>query len=77
MSTLWLTHVLIDWLPTHMLVIHVLLLFAVLNPFVLPFGAIYFFVETGVIKNQVSSEKSYCSCFLLASAAHTRLCQKL
>lgn len=41
------------WLPNHMLVIHVLLLFASLNPFVLPFGAIYFFVQTGVIKNQL------------------------
>lgn len=41
------------WLPTHMLVIHVLLLFSVLNPFVLPFGAIYFFVELGVMKNQL------------------------
>lgn len=33
--------------------IHVLLLFSVLNPFVLPFGAIYFFIENGVMKNQV------------------------
>ncbi|KAG7088362.1 hypothetical protein E1B28_012366 [Marasmius oreades] len=41
------------WLPTHLLVIHVLLLFSVLNPFVLPFGCIYFFVETGVVKNQL------------------------
>ncbi|KAL1736526.1 hypothetical protein EV714DRAFT_198114 [Schizophyllum commune] len=41
------------WLPNHLLVIHVLVLFAVLNPFVLPFGAIYFFVQCGVIKNQL------------------------
>ncbi|KAF5369353.1 hypothetical protein D9758_002763 [Tetrapyrgos nigripes] len=41
------------WLPTHMLVIHVLLLFSVLNPFVIPFGAFYFFIEAGVIKNQL------------------------
>uniref|UniRef100_A0A0W0G127 DUF221-domain-containing protein n=2 Tax=Moniliophthora roreri TaxID=221103 RepID=A0A0W0G127_MONRR len=41
------------WLPTHLLVIHVLLLFSVLNPFVLPFGCIYFFVENGVVKNQL------------------------
>ncbi|KAF9267346.1 hypothetical protein L218DRAFT_1060664 [Marasmius fiardii PR-910] len=41
------------WLPTHLLVVHVLLLFSVLNPFVLPFGCIYFFVETGVVKNQL------------------------
>ncbi|KAK0464387.1 uncharacterized protein EV420DRAFT_1263449 [Desarmillaria tabescens] len=41
------------WLPTHLLVIHVLMVFAVLNPVVLPFGTFYFFVETGVIKNQL------------------------
>ncbi|OJA09613.1 hypothetical protein AZE42_01404 [Rhizopogon vesiculosus] len=35
------------WLPNHLLVIHVLLLFALLNPLVLPFGLIYFSVETG------------------------------
>ncbi|KAF5360772.1 hypothetical protein D9756_004691 [Leucocoprinus leucothites] len=40
------------WLPNHMLVIHVLLLFSVLNPFVLPFGTLYFFIQSGVIKNQ-------------------------
>ncbi|CAK5284161.1 unnamed protein product [Mycena citricolor] len=43
----------VDWLPTHLLVIHVLMLFMVLNPTVIPFGAIYFFVETGVVKNQL------------------------
>ncbi|PPQ91695.1 hypothetical protein CVT25_012908 [Psilocybe cyanescens] len=42
-----------DWLPNHTLVIHVLLLFSVLNPFVLPFGALYFFVQSGVVKNQL------------------------
>ncbi|THV00838.1 DUF221-domain-containing protein [Dendrothele bispora CBS 962.96] len=41
------------WLPTHLLVIHVLLLFSVLNPFVIPFGAFYFFIEAGVVKNQL------------------------
>ncbi|KAJ7672754.1 hypothetical protein B0H17DRAFT_1170837 [Mycena rosella] len=41
------------WLPTHLLVIHVLMLFMVLNPFVIPFGAIYFFIEAGVVKNQL------------------------
>ncbi|KAF7298976.1 CBM1 domain-containing protein [Mycena indigotica] len=41
------------WLPTHLLVIHVLLLFMVLNPFVIPFGAFYFFIEAGVVKNQL------------------------
>jgi hypothetical protein len=42
-----------DWFPNHCLVLHVLLLFSVLNPFVLPFGTLYFFVQTGVMKNQV------------------------
>ncbi|RDB18089.1 Calcium permeable stress-gated cation channel 1 [Hypsizygus marmoreus] len=41
------------WLPNHMLVIHVLMLFSVFNPFVLPFGALYFFVQSGVVKNQL------------------------
>ncbi|TFK40830.1 hypothetical protein BDQ12DRAFT_721445 [Crucibulum laeve] len=41
------------WLPNHLMVIHVLLLFAVLNPFVLPFGTLYFFVQSGVMKNQL------------------------
>ncbi|TRM64114.1 hypothetical protein BD626DRAFT_493819 [Schizophyllum amplum] len=43
----------VHWLPNHLLVVNVLVLFAVLNPFVLPFGAIYFFVQCGVIKNQL------------------------
>ncbi|KAG1751153.1 hypothetical protein EDB19DRAFT_1675660 [Suillus lakei] len=41
------------WLPNHLLVIHVLLLFALLNPLVIPFGLIYFSVETAVVKNQL------------------------
>ncbi|KAJ6585051.1 hypothetical protein B0H19DRAFT_1206666 [Mycena capillaripes] len=41
------------WLPTHLLVVHVLMLFMVLNPFVIPFGAFYFFIEAGVVKNQL------------------------
>jgi hypothetical protein len=36
-----------DWLPNHLLVIHVLVLFAVLNPLVVPFGLIYFLIEQG------------------------------
>ncbi|PBK97545.1 hypothetical protein ARMGADRAFT_1076012 [Armillaria gallica] len=43
----------VNWLPTRLLVIHVLMVFAVLNPVVLPFGTFYFFVEAGVIKNQL------------------------
>ncbi|KAJ4482111.1 hypothetical protein J3R30DRAFT_3286495 [Lentinula aciculospora] len=41
------------WLPTHLLVIHVLFVFSVLNPVVIPFGLLYFFVESGVVKNQL------------------------
>ncbi|KAF8139509.1 hypothetical protein K438DRAFT_1911418 [Mycena galopus ATCC 62051] len=41
------------WLPMHLLVLHVLLLFMVLNPIVIPFGALYFFIENGVIRNQL------------------------
>ncbi|KAF5385713.1 hypothetical protein D9757_005480 [Collybiopsis confluens] len=41
------------WLPTHLLVIHVLMLFSVLNPVVIPFGLFYFFIESGVVKNQL------------------------
>ncbi|KAF9483352.1 hypothetical protein BDN70DRAFT_799820 [Pholiota conissans] len=41
------------WLPNHTLVIHVLLLFSVLNPFVLPFTTLYFFIQHGVVKNQL------------------------
>lgn len=37
----------LDWLPNHLLIIHILLLFAVLNPLVIPFGLLYFCVETG------------------------------
>lgn len=38
----------VDWLPTHLLVIHVLLLFSLLNPVVIPFGLFYFFIEAGM-----------------------------
>ncbi|KAH9891938.1 DUF221-domain-containing protein [Cubamyces lactineus] len=41
------------WLPNHILVMHILLVFAVLNPLVIPFAFIYFCVEATVIKNQL------------------------
>ncbi|KAH9950604.1 DUF221-domain-containing protein [Amylocystis lapponica] len=41
------------WLPNHILVIHVILMFAVLNPLVIPFGLVYFGVQATVIKNQL------------------------
>lgn len=37
-----------------MLVVHILLLFAILNPLVIPFGLLYFCVEAAVVKNQVT-----------------------
>jgi len=43
------TGLLTDWLPNHMLVLHVLILFSILNPVVLPFGVLYFFVEAGAL----------------------------
>ena len=41
------TEVLSDWIPTHLLVLHTILLFSVLNPLVIPFGCLYYFVEVG------------------------------
>ncbi|KAH7915420.1 hypothetical protein BJ138DRAFT_1189738 [Hygrophoropsis aurantiaca] len=41
------------WLPNHLLIIHVLLLFAILNPLVIPFGLLYFTCESAVVKNQL------------------------
>lgn len=41
------------WLPNHLLVLHVLLVFALLNPLVWVFGMLYFFVASGVVKNQL------------------------
>lgn len=51
-----LTESIIDWLPNHMLVIHIMLLFAVLNPLVIPFGFIYFCIEAAVVKNQARTD---------------------
>lgn len=39
--TLW-----VDWLPNHTLVLHVVVVFAVLNPLVIPFAFLYFCVES-------------------------------
>ena len=36
-----------DWLPNHLLVIHILFVFVVLNPLVMPFGLVYFSIERG------------------------------
>ena len=39
--------VVIDWFPNHLLIVHVCLLFVILNPLVIPFALIYFAVEMG------------------------------
>ena len=36
-----------DWLPNHILVVILTLVFAVLNPLLTPFTLIYFSLETG------------------------------
>ncbi|KZT09143.1 uncharacterized protein LAESUDRAFT_695760 [Laetiporus sulphureus 93-53] len=41
------------WLPNHVLVVHVVLVFAVLNPLVIPFSFVYYCVEATVIRNQL------------------------
>ena len=35
----------IDWMPNHILIIHILLLFSTLNPLVIPFGLFYFTIS--------------------------------
>jgi len=42
-----------EYLPNNMLTLHVLLLFSILNPLIIPFGSMYFCVEATVIRNQV------------------------
>lgn len=46
----------LDWMPNHLLVVHTLLLFSILNPFVLPFGALYFLIQTGKIHSSWRSK---------------------
>ncbi|KAI0322353.1 hypothetical protein OF83DRAFT_1224915 [Amylostereum chailletii] len=41
------------WLPNHMLILYVILVFSILNPLVVPFGFVYFMVASTVIKNQL------------------------
>ncbi|KAF9781625.1 hypothetical protein BJ322DRAFT_233934 [Thelephora terrestris] len=41
------------WLPNHILIIHILLLFSVLNPLVIPFGLFYFTVSNTIVKNSL------------------------
>jgi len=52
-----------DWLPNHLLVIHVLFVFAVLNPLVMPFGLIYFSIERGQSFCKVITTALLMSCF--------------
>lgn len=46
MRALWLTGF-TDWLPNHVLIVILTLVFSVLNPLMTPFVVIYFAVETG------------------------------
>ncbi|KAI0671009.1 DUF221-domain-containing protein [Trametes maxima] len=41
------------WLPNHVLVVHVLLVFAVLNPLVIPFAFLYFCVEASEYESSI------------------------
>ncbi|TFY68743.1 hypothetical protein EVJ58_g833 [Rhodofomes roseus] len=41
------------WLPNHTLVLHIVVVFAVLNPLVIPFAFLYFCVACAVIRNQL------------------------
>ncbi|KZT41882.1 DUF221-domain-containing protein [Sistotremastrum suecicum HHB10207 ss-3] len=41
------------WLPNHVFVVFISLVFAVLNPLITPFALIYFAIEAVVIKNQL------------------------
>jgi len=41
------------WLPNHTLVLHVVVVFAVLNPLIIPFAFLYFCVESVIIRNQL------------------------
>ena len=36
----------LDWLPNHLLIFHVLALFSIMNPLVIPFAWIYFMVDS-------------------------------
>lgn len=40
-------HTLIDWLPNHIMVLLIVIIFTVLNPLVVPFALIYFSAATG------------------------------
>ncbi|KAF9781182.1 DUF221-domain-containing protein [Thelephora terrestris] len=41
------------WLPNHVLIVDILLLFSVLNPLVIPFGLFYFTASTTIVKNSL------------------------
>ncbi|KAI0036449.1 hypothetical protein K488DRAFT_41147 [Vararia minispora EC-137] len=40
------------WLPNHLLVFEVIIVFSILNPLVVPFGCVYFVIDSTVIRNQ-------------------------
>ncbi|KAF9649393.1 hypothetical protein BDM02DRAFT_3166745 [Thelephora ganbajun] len=41
------------WLPNHILVIYITLLFSTLNPLVIPFGLFYFSISATIVKNSL------------------------
>ncbi|KAF8596736.1 hypothetical protein BDV93DRAFT_610707 [Ceratobasidium sp. AG-I] len=41
------------WTPNHLLAMHIVMIFAVLNPLVIPFGLIYYSVANVVFRNQL------------------------
>ena len=41
------------WTPNHLLAMHIIMIFAVLNPLVIPFGLIYYTVANVVFRNQL------------------------
>jgi hypothetical protein len=63
-----------DWLPNHLLVIHILFVFAVLNPLVMPFGLIYFSIERGKDLCKVMAAALLMSCFLSRHKEPTFAC---
>ena len=45
----------VDWLPNHILIIFILLLFSVLNPLAIPFGLLYFSISTSECLSNLAS----------------------
>lgn len=52
-----------DWLPNHVLVVILTLVFSVLNPLLMPFAVLYFAIESGEEWTR-SCEMALLICFL-------------